>query len=554
MPASAVAASLRSVSGDELMAEVSGGPLWPADLQRRLLHPSGAAAAVLLEPGSTVLALGTGWPALVASLGAFGGHVTYGDWVYSRMRFETLVHGPADLAVQIEPSAALPWDDGVFDRVYVDAGEVDCVLDPAGRRRLLTEVGRVLAADGVAVVGTRNLLRHLRGDRSARPRAREVLRSVRAFRHPSDRELRRSGLTAAKALVPFPRRHRWRWMVPVDGLRAQLRQDRSAHPIARAAGRAGLAAAVVADQYVLARRGGGQDRDLPTIAERLAGTPELRSPAMLALSDARVAVRGTREFLKIPLTRDQHRALAREVENITAARDTPFAPYLAGPARMARYGGLPYAVHPAVPHGAHEAARADAALREILLGLPAGETASLRETAVWRRLTTEHGRTEAMDTGMGPLRRALLETAGDARLPVGPSHGDLHAGNVLLGDDERPVLVDWNRFEHRNPLLLDALYAALDARRQQGAPLATALDDFVSGRLGGALAAHALGLLGTLSVAEGAALLLLDRAVSYGRRRSRYRPWTIPPLHEAAEMLTPVVVPGGGGAGRAGAD
>jgi len=75
---------------------------------------------------------------------------------------------------------------------------------------------------------------------------------------------------------------------------------------------------------------------------------------------------------------------------------------------------------------------------------------------------------------------ALEEQAGDGEVSVGPTHGDLQPGNIMVGEGAREAtLVDWEHCKERM-LPYDRLVLALGARYQRD--LARRLVDFVTGQ------------------------------------------------------------------------
>lgn len=553
------AAALRATSADGLVTQmVDGDEPWPGDVRRRLLHPAGGAAATLvpLEPGAAVLDLGTGWGTLARALSTFGAEVTSADWVYARLRFETLMHdAPARLAVHLDLGRPLPWDDGTFDAVFVDTVEVrrlcgDRADADAALGLVLAEVRRVLTDDGVAVIGTRNRLWDLRPGRAGSGRAapdaggRTSARGVwEALRSPwGDGPVRAAGLRTARVIVALPRRQAWRWMVPHERLGEHLGTHLAPSSRRRRAVRVAVAAGgarwLARDHYLLARRtaGGTTPR---TLGEVLAGTAEQPTPVTMALSDARVAVLGSRDFVKVPLSAEQQEQVVAEVRKTHEAAGTALGAFAVGGARVERWGAVAYAVYPVLTsRRSSDPDAARTALQLVLGEVGGGEEALLRETAFWERLASPRGRADVADARAQALRDHVLGTCAGAVVPVGPTHGDLHAGNVLLPVSGGPRLVDWNRFEAHNPLVLDSVFAAAEVyRAARRASLAEALLAFVDGEMDGPLTERARALLGDLRPLEAAMIVLLDRAITYGQPRRRYRPWTLPPLQRAGAAL-----------------
>ncbi|GAA3509875.1 hypothetical protein GCM10022262_36910 [Georgenia daeguensis] len=553
VPEQVRAAALRATSADALVEQmVDGDQPWPGDVRRRLLHPAGGAAATLvpLTPGAAVLDLGTGWSTLARALSTFGAEVTSADWVYARLRLETLLNdAPAGRAVHLDLGRALPWPDRTFDAVFVDTAEIRRLLGnradaDAVLSRVLAEVRRVLGDDGVAVVGTHNRLSDLPGEIRPAGRRRAGAREVRAaLRSPwDDGPLRAAGLRPARVIAALPRRDAWRWMVPQERLREHLRAQLPPSSLRRRAVRAAAAAGgarwLARDYYVLART--AHDGATPrTLGEVLAGTSEQPAPVTMALSDARVAVLGSRDFVKVPLSAEQQEQVVAEVRKTHEAAGTALGAFTLEGARVEHWGAVPYAVYPLVrSRGSSDLHAARAALQGVLGEVGGGEMALLRETAFWARLVSPRGQADAAGAHAHAVRDHVLATCADARVPVGATHGDLHAGNVLLPATGGPQLVDWNRFETNNPLLLDGVFAAAEEfRAAHRATFAEALLAFVDGTMGGRTAERARALLGDLRPLEAAAVVFLDRAMTYGQPRPRYRPWTLPPLRRTGEAL-----------------
>jgi aminoglycoside phosphotransferase (APT) family kinase protein len=182
-------------------------------------------------------------------------------------------------------------------------------------------------------------------------------------------------------------------------------------------------------------------------------------------------------------------------------------------------------------------AEVDAALAAALASQP-GRLGPLGETALWARLDTDRGRADVVELAAQALAERLHRLGPERSVLVGRTHGDLHAGNVLLAAAGPAVLIDWNRSEAVNPLLLDAVYAAVRQHgRRTGGSLAASLVDYLEGRIAGQLARHAARTVGDLTRIEAAALVVLDRVASYSLPRGRHKPWTLPPLRQAVDVV-----------------
>lgn len=576
VPAYVAEATLQSVDADSLVdTMLDGAGPWPISLQRRLLHPASGSAAALVPvpPGAVTLDLGTGWAALSGALESMGSAVVRADWVYSRLRFGQLMHPvPSASAVHLRLGGTLPWSDETFDLVFLDLTEIEQSssrhADPReSRATVLSEVRRVLTRDGVAVVGTRTRPVPI-GWRTRSRRAEQDRRTSRlwdAVRRPhGDQALRDAGFQTRRAIVPYPSRARLKWLIPEERLRDHLWRVASTSHLKRAVARllcaAGAAAWFVPESYVVvqrreAHRHSGSRRDshhdshhdshrdgdadaVRTLGELLVSTPGDPPPVSLALTDARLAVLGVREFAKLPLSASQADALAAEMRKTALERSTAFSPYVIPSGRVAERHGHPFAVYPRIVERRGRPDEKRGVVDSALRGLRATDVAPVRSTACWQRLSGARGRDDAEQIGAAALRSAVLRTCGDAILPVGPTHGDLHAGNVLLPVAGHPLLVDWNRFEVLNPLLLDGVYAAVrDHMLSTRETLAHGLVSFVDGRVHGPLADRADELTGELDRLQAVTIVLLDRIVSYSLPRRRHKPWTMPPFREACRAL-----------------
>ncbi len=497
---------------------------WPPELLARLLHPGGAVAAALAmaPPGARALDLGTGWPSLAAALVSCGLDVTIADPVLLRLRFERLMSAaPVTDAVHLALTSQLPWPDDSFDRVFVDTAEVQRAQGDL--RFVIGEVARVLAPEGVAVVAQDA------GGPSSRGRLLRLLREV--------------GLPHATVLVARPGRADWSRVLDESRWGQHLTSEASQASAPSVRGKRLLKAAIAAaggvrwlpaDRFVVAH--GPEAAPCDPLAEILAEPAGSRE--LIRLSDARVAVLGQESFVKLPLSRHQQDALIQEAQNTRRARSTGFAPHVIRSVHVHDWHGLPYVRYPLIRERHARPGEAEQTIAQILRGLAPGRDAPLGATAFWERLTGARGARDADEAGARALRARVLDTMAEVSVPAGPTHGDLHADNLLLVDGGAAILVDWNRFEPFNPLVLDAGYAAIEHdRRSHGGSLAQALVRFRDRELTGPLAELASSTMGDLDSAQAATLILLDRVVSYSQPRRRYKPWTMPAMARAVAAL-----------------
>jgi SAM-dependent methyltransferase len=546
-------AVLRARTTDHMVAVLADPVHHLTRPQKQWLLSARAGGVAVLAPvrdGSTVLVLGTPASTLPRALHSLGAEVAWLDWYEARLRFGQLMCTPqAAITAHVAPDEPLPFSDGVFDFVFADVDEIARVHGGGARsvRRTLTELRRVLHPAGTAVIASSNPLRRTAGNGQLTPVGRAGAVVGTGGRPGGTRLLHAAGFHALRVVVPYPDRHGWQRLIPQERLRADLMQPRGVASSAglvpsllrRAAAWGGLARWIVPDHIVLARRDAGHGPPA-TLAESLEVFAGGAPPIMGALGDARVTMAAGDVFVKFPLSSSQQHALAEEVEKTARARSTDFEPFTLPWALTRHWHGTPYSVFPRVPQH-RRVPREDAweAVLEALRAQGAERLVPLSETALWSRLGSPQGERDVDEVGAASLRDAVLDRCAHVVAPVGATHGDLHAMNVLLRERRRPVLVDWNRFEVCNPLVLDAASAAVDAhRRRTGASFGAALCAFADGELDGPLARRGRELLGDLTPLQAATLVLLDRTVSYGSPRSRYRPWKLEPLRTANEMLT----------------
>jgi hypothetical protein len=510
----------------------------PAGKQRRLLHPSGGVAAILTarRPGDRVLVLGSPHLTLPTAFRTFGAEVWCADWSEARLRCGALLTGDAATWVRVAPDGTLPFRDGAFDHLVVDLDDLElAVLSRSGGddalRAALREAVRVLASDGSVTAATSNQILRRAADLPARAS------SIRS-RWRGDL-LRSAGLPNHRVFVPLPDRRRWKQLSPLEELDpALVRRTPAKSPgkrrLAALAGRTGLTRWALPDFYVIADRRPAGSAPVPTFLDTLdgSGAPPHR---IISLTDARVGVISGGRFRKVPLSPFQSGALADEVAKADlASRTAAFGPCVVPGRTMRVPSGAVVADYPLLtPREDHPAAVTSIA--QILAGVPVDRSGgALAGTGFWVRLASEHGAAESEASGAGPLRRHVLEHLGTARAPVGPTHGDLHAGN-LIHTAHGTVLIDWNRFEVHNPLVFDRLWSSVVHRRaQRGTSLLDELLAFVNGVASGALHDLAVEALGELTRDQAAVLLLLDRVITHGEERRRTRPWTLPGLRRAA--------------------
>lgn len=502
---------------------------WPVSLQRTLLHPSSAVPAALapVRAGGTALDLGTGWFGLAPALASFGVETTRADWIYSRLRFARLVHPvPGITDVLVEPLRLPDLTTARFDAIFLDLNQ----FPATAHAELLSGARRLLMPGGAVVAGVT--------DRRA-----GLIRTAsfaQALRTPSSRAVvRRAGMQVHAAHFALPDRAAPQVVVPTQRLAEQLsvrRRYTGAKALALRLLRAVNGIPLLARDrlLVLTPTGAGTE---PSAAGRALG--EEGEPLVLALSDARVGVLGTERFAKVALSTDQQHALMAEADRTTGAGGTAFGPHVVEPQEVGRTDGIMRVSYPAVAARTVPPEAAAAAIDTVLDRLDRAPVSALARTPLWRRLVSERGQRDITDLHARPLWEWLSRRCHDSTVPVGPNHGDLHPDNVLVpAGSGRPVLVDWNRFEEGNPLVLDPLYAALNIEREiTGCSFAEAFERAAKDSLTGPLAVRTVAVRGDLEALEAAVLLLLDRIASYSLPRRRFKPWTLPQFEDATATL-----------------
>lgn len=495
-----------------------GNGAWPIHRQLQLLDSSSGIAAVLthLRVGDVALDLGTGWSRLGDAVSSLGGTPVCADWDYGRLRFTTMLLDPRPAqAVLVDLSDPLPWENGSFDAIFVDLSQIDSSRADAGL--VLQEVTRLLAHDGVAVIAAGGSLDH-RDLRESLLRVRRIWRP--AWQRP---EIGRAGLTPRRVFVPVPRRRGWQQLVPLERLASWLRTRTAANRRQRWAARVsrlGGSRWLVRDCFLIAQHADA----LPVrpVVEQVIGADVVVS----ALQEERVAIFGSTEFAKLPLSVEQQHEVRLEVAGTNEARDTKFGPYVVDCARLESRGALSFGVFSRIKAGplrldtSESRDALERTLTEILRGLD-WTPSPIETTDLWREVTEPHDPHEPRE--LTTLKATLRSACQGVVVPAGPTHGDLHPWNVLVpSSGGPPIIIDWGRFASKNPLLVDSVGAAVALHAlRAGIDRGQALSAFVEGEISGELATLAVEHLGDLTVELAAALTLLT---PWGDWRRAYSP------------------------------
>jgi ATP-binding cassette, subfamily C, bacterial len=410
--------------------------------------------------------------------------------------------GSAYPRVYASPAGLLPFRDSSFDSVFIDdfLGKVPTFVPEKVHPReaqvtFLRDCRRVLKPGGRLLVATPNRVGLSswggRPDRylglSYIALAPRVLADAwsRLVRGRPFREhiygmtgylqlVRSAGFEVVRIHAPWPR-HDW-WQVVVPDIAASDWRDfrlppstagrRRAAVILGLLGRLGLHSRILPDYYVEGRAGDPvQDFD-PSRDDSLLGRI-LESAQVPANADLRLRYRAMsttlfiisgNKFLKIPVSDRGVQRLHAEVAALRRLSNHRLGQFTLGLAELSSAAGVTYASYPFFPHKQRESSallRIEASFKALFhdpINSP------LAQTACWRRISNP-GWTDIL--GQSEARRLIVDwlpRLASRSVPVGISHGDLNAGNLLEGE-RRLVMIDWDLFEEPSPLFLDAIHA-----------------------------------------------------------------------------------------------
>lgn len=521
-----LAAAVRDATGADRVVDVVAE--LPTHLQQQLLHPRDGvlALALPLQAGDRVLEVASPSGSLTTALSHFGARVTRVDWCHDRLKFAQLIHGP-------RPEPALLVTDvrelGHLADVVGVTLELDHVLLETPRVSLLdcfTAVRECLAPRGVMAL---KVSRRALG-KSGRAEARSLRGVVDC--------LEQAGLTVDRSYSYLPITGGSFGLLTSEQARRLLRRPRRA---ARTRGKAigllragtawlGGAGRQVPTTVFIARR---QDAAAePLLVDRLGLGGPAAAPQIETLSDARVLVRTPQTVAKLPLSEHAERALAREVNLTQSLRRTPLARFVVPDAEIRRESGVMFAAFPYIAHRTGQSSKDSRQALRSFLEAKESRLLPLSATALMQRASSDRGCQDIAELRADALLARAHRLSG-IELRCGITHGDLHPANVLAAKGH-PVVVDWNRGEMCNPLLLDAVYAALKQYQlERRLSLEAAVSGYLDGSVTGPLSDEAHAASAPLSRPDAAALVLLDRVMSYSLPRRRYKPWTLSDLTAA---------------------
>lgn len=294
--------------------------------------------------------------------------------------------------------------------------------------------------------------------------------------HGSRRVLERSGFGAVRAHIPWPAHGDLVSLVCRARVNRTARFEyhgkrrtlRIAGPCYRLLQRFGLHLPLLPELYFVAEKrvGSGSESSvrelhpsaLARILAREAPAARIERLAVgFRASTSTLTLRAGSRFVKIPLTPDGVDRLEAEERALGRLRSHPLAAHTLTNTRFTDARGVPYVSAPFIDDRSSTEGTDDAVASVLrMFAGDGGESTPLCGTATWRRVaqppsSSPWGRI-AGDTALAELLRDM----GRCRVPVGISHGDFHAENVLV-DRGRAVIIDWDRFEEPAPLFLDPI-------------------------------------------------------------------------------------------------
>jgi ATP-binding cassette, subfamily C, bacterial len=409
---------------------------------------------------------------------------------------------PDSVRVCASPAVHLPFRNSSFDSVFIDdwlgrlpAFVPEEVSPHAAQVAFLRECRRVLKPGGRLLMTTPNRAGLPswggRPDRytglsfvALAPRAvadawSRIIRR-RPFREHiygmvgNMRLLRSAGFQAIRVHAPWPHHHWVQFVIPnVTAsdwrdltLPASAKGRRRTTAMLGFLGRLGMHVRFLPDYYFEARAGeAGKDFDptrddsiLAQILKRARVTADRALRIRFRATSSTLVVTTRERFIKIPVSDPGVHRLRAEVAALRRLAAHRLGRYTLGPGELGIAAGVAYASYPFFPHEEGE----NTALRRIETAFNAlfhePHYAPLSDTAFWKRIIASDSLELMERVGAGHLLDHWLPRLARKRVPVGVSHGDLNAGNLLEGG-QRLVMIDWDFFEESSPLFLDAMHA-----------------------------------------------------------------------------------------------
>lgn len=471
-------------------------------------HSSAIASVVGLYGGELVLCICGRWQALPTALSYLGARVVLADIDYDLARLSQVAYPALDAPMHVDAGIGLPWSRDCFDTAFVDLLDVD----RSTARALLNELTRVLKPGASLVIGVENGLlsaalriRDRKRGRAVRNADRRRSRSLGRLWAPWADLLNGTAWRAERVLIAHPAADHLRQLLP----NSQLGLRRSG--LRGLAGRLGIGSWMARDYLVIAR----QD-DSPSalgIGMELLG----ESAVTIACSDVRVAIDSSTGFIKVPLAKDQEYEVADEVRRTQRAALTRFAPHVLSGVRLDTWRGRPIARYPHLEQLPRRPDDLPERVARALSDLSIGQFAQLRDTDLFARIEKPDFPENVRLGEFAALTQVVLCHASH-RVPVGPSHGDLHSDNILVSSSGELIFVDWQRAEESNPLFVDLVSITLDfCNTTPGRPLPELYRELLEDHASGPVVDAMKGSLGEvpLTVALMASVLNTVSALRY---------------------------------------
>jgi SAM-dependent methyltransferase len=451
----------------------------------------GLAALAVTGPGTRTLAIGLNADAFSNVAAWFGSDATVFEWPPAPDCIGTAT---------APPPFALPFESDRFDTVFLghvlDSEPAGCVNDAGtycSREHLLAECRRVLKPGGMLLALVENRFRISRG-RDSRPPVIGLKRRDLMWRRPhrtlprgayvpdSSRQplsqigwsslLKQSGFDIERWYTSWPSSEEWKDIIPHERttLGSFTKYGGSAYKryigdgVLRALRLLGFQHAISPNFLIAARNPLGPDRTSypgSVLEEILAveGEGVIRPEVIsnLNYSESLGFILGD-TFLKVALSATALSLLKRYAKIGQMLQPHPISRHIPLPARLREIGGVWYLACPVIKTDPQR--RTSEEHMAEILALLSLETKQLvlSETDMWNKLFHSPARIALDAVGGTTLLRRVEKALRNRHVRAGLVHGDLHAGNVLVGPDH-PFIIDWDSYEACSPQFLDALDA-----------------------------------------------------------------------------------------------